>query len=190
MGRKKSVHFVEHDEGAQRAAAGERAHPREQLFDQHAEDERALFVVEGCEVVLGDSRNKRRRCVPDEGEREVREVPLHVQHQYRNARLERLFDEDHEQACLSRVGHPEDGAVGDEVLRRQEEQRRWRRVRQRASRADRRDRACRIRASVSTEQRPMSSTPSQTRPLGQHCVAEHERKIQIPRLSMPMRPTG
>jgi len=46
MRREEAVDFVEDDEGAQALGAGECADPGEQFFEQDAEDEGALFVVE------------------------------------------------------------------------------------------------------------------------------------------------
>ena len=44
--RQKAVHLVEDDERAQPLRAGQRAHPREHLFEQNAEHQRALVVVQ------------------------------------------------------------------------------------------------------------------------------------------------
>ncbi len=46
VGRQEAVHLIEDDERAQALGAGQGADPGEHFFEQHAEHERALFVVQ------------------------------------------------------------------------------------------------------------------------------------------------
>ena len=54
MGRQEAVHLVEHEERAQALGAEQRTDAGEHFFEQHAERERALFVVQVSSIVRTD----------------------------------------------------------------------------------------------------------------------------------------
>ena len=75
-------------------------------------------VVVGLEI---HPRHERRGREAREREEQIGQIALHVDHEHRHARAERLFDEHRHEARLAAAGHADDDAVGDEVMGGQEQ---------------------------------------------------------------------